>query len=134
VLQGQAGVEAVADGAATDIGRVVARADCTVAVGERGGGRVAAADGEVLQGHGELRGGIVDVELEVGIDVEDAVQAVAADGDGASARVGDRQVTAAGEDIEVTGLVLVLAHAPDVRTADLVHARSYQVDDVGGRP
>src|SRR5262249_13580497 len=133
VLQGQAGVEAVADGAAADIGRVVARAYCTVAVGERGGGRVAAADGEVLQGHGELRGGVVDVELEVGIDVEDAVQAAAADGDGASTRVGDGQVAAAGEDVEVTGLVLFLARPARVRTADLVHARSHQVDDVGGR-
>src|SRR5262249_1994576 len=71
VLQGQAGVEAVPDGAAADIRRIVARARGTVAVGERGGERKAAGDGEVLQGHGELQGGVVEAEVEVGIDVED---------------------------------------------------------------
>src|SRR5262249_45123722 len=90
-------------------------------------------NGEVLQGHGELRCRVVDVELEVGVDVEHSVQAAAADSHGTSARVGDHQVAAGGEDVEVAGLILVLAHPSQVRAADLVHAWSHQVNDVGGR-
>src|SRR5262249_35544172 len=121
----QAGVEAVANGAADHVRGIVARAHGTVAVGELGRERVATGDGEALEGDGELRGGVVGVEVEVGIDVEDAVQAVAVDGDGAAAGVGDGQVAASGQDVEVAGLVLVLAQAPHVRAADRVHARSH---------
>ena len=112
---------------------IIARARVAVAVGEVRRERVAVGDREALHRHGELRRGVVGVEVEVGIDVEDAVQAAAADGDGASARVGDRQVAAAGEDVEVAGLVLVLAHPSHVRDADLVDSRSHQVDDVASR-
>ncbi len=88
----------------------------------------AVGDGEALHGHGDFRGGVVGV---AGVDVEDAVEVVAVDGDGAAAGVDDGQVAAGGEDGELAGGVVGLARR--ARQGDLVGAGDGQVDGVAAR-
>src|SRR5207302_906654 len=121
VVDGQAGVALVPDGAAAAQGRGVGQGGVI--------DRVAAGDGDGLRGGGTARqghrerlgtgrdsGGLRGGAEEVGVDVEDAVDAVAVDGDGAAAVVLDGQV-GRGEDGEGAPAVVARVAA---RAGDLV--------------
>ena len=119
VEQRQVGVALVADAAAGSVGAVwVSRV-----------GHGAVLDGEALHADQELGGGVAG---GAGVDVEDPVELVAIDDDGAAAGVLDEQRAVGGagrvgNDVEVAGRIVVLAGAGK---SDLVGAGDGQVDGV----